>query len=153
MKKRTQGESLNPSGNFLIVWEFADKKLTLGFLQKGLYTEEMTGIDFLDVYLLTAVSKRIGKRAGGLSGIAVAAHRLGGFASSRVIVTALNVLAWQRAIPIISIDFIEKRSAQEVRELLFSKRVPLSSFRPIAPSYAASPDITKTIKTPHFRIK
>ena len=139
------------SSIFIIV-EFKGDELHYGFISAGLYSAFVKKIHSLDKEILPLLNRH-SQEFDSLGGIAIHRGNLGGFASSRLLLVTLNLIAWMKGIPARAVDLrsnvIDEAAIAEV-EAHFSERDRYDG--QILPKYAEKPDVTKSKKKKKFTV-
>lgn len=135
----------------LFVESYESGLMCWGVSVAGRLRRYRTTIKKLDLELLSLLDRRANIRR--LRAIVVARHQLGGFASSRLILSTVNIIAWAKDLPIVSVPIRGKKSwsvSAEALERLVGLRRRFQ--RQILPQYQYSPDIGRSKKVMKFTI-
>ncbi|OGY91094.1 MAG: hypothetical protein A3B30_04230 [Candidatus Komeilibacteria bacterium RIFCSPLOWO2_01_FULL_52_15] len=136
---------------YLIVFGMDEGKLHLGILKRRSLRRDAIDQRRISENLLTAVNALLGTSR--LRAIAVQSDRLGGFASTRIILTTLNTLAWYLDIPLIALPqtgTAQRASSVSTLLKLFSSSGEFKRF--IIPHYSGPANITRSKKRKRFTI-
>lgn len=90
------------NGTTLLVTGFHDGGLRYGLIRDGIYTEHTREVGHLDMDLLQLIDEICTRSP--LNGIFVDRSAIRGFASIRLLLTTLNLIAWIKDIPIAAMD-------------------------------------------------
>jgi hypothetical protein len=137
---------------YLIVWGIEHTTLRADIVSGAAYTDINGDYSPLDTKLLLLLQEHE-KALSKLAGIGVVATALGGFASSRLLLATLNVYAWLRQVPIVSIPASwEHKPRTEIAGLIQPICSSAKGTQQLLPEYQRPANTTVSKKKKRFTL-
>lgn len=141
---------MNKSNTILFVLEYKNSEFEYGILQNNNYKTFKKKVEPLDIELLQLLEKIFDEQS--INSIAVCGDSLGGFVSTRLIIISLNIIAWNRDIPIVNSSkssMVQRHERNKIIDLVNSEG---RFTKQVLPMYHRPPDISKSKKKSKFTI-
>lgn len=140
------------NGTILLVIGFHDGELRYGLIRDRIFTEHTQGIGHLDMDLLQLIDGICTESP--LNGILVDRSAIRGFASIRLLLTTLNLIAWIRDIPIAAMDDYPtvRKNASFVDDVIDRIHGHPHFVSQLLPDYATPADITASKRPRKFTL-
>lgn len=139
------------SGILCTLWSFRGEKLEYALIHDGRYEEFTILFSHLDEGLLPFLESL--EKQFTIEAFFVNQHEITGFASTRLLLTTLNIYAWEHDIPIDSIDEKMRTTQSEMIQQLTERVRAYPHFTSqLVPHYRAPADITASQSMNTFTI-